>query len=133
MSDDGGLFSAEDRDDLEISQNLRRSVVKAIAGKGIPDDPDMIKVALAAAKDMSAQVFTSARIKADRQDAASQRQTTDRIAAILASSAALAGKGDTNPEAQVAGLIQDVATVAGEMSIGDAALSMTDIDPNAEG
>jgi ABC-type antimicrobial peptide transport system ATPase subunit len=76
----------EPEDDiLAYTHSKRRDIVNTLTAKGVPDDPDVIKILLTTLKDMDSQTINRKRIKVDEKTNDVQAQSAAVIAKILSS------------------------------------------------
>ena len=74
----------EPEDDiLAYTHSKRKDIVKTLTAKGVPDDPEVIKILLNTLKDMDSQTINRKRIKVDEKTNDVQAQSAAVIAKIL--------------------------------------------------
>lgn len=128
------IYSVEDTDDLQLSQDLRRRVIRhALTKDSNLDDPEIMNLALKAANDSDKQVLTRTKIKSDREEAANNRAVTDRIVELIRTTDTLRGKGDVQPTLEGNVVAETFEVLPGQLDVGDTTLDFVDLKPDAEG
>lgn len=135
MSEDTkSIYNVEDTDDLQLSQHLRRRVIKhAMAKDSNFDDPELMNLALKAANDSDKQVLTRTKISSDREEAANNRAVTDRLVELIRTTDTLRGKGDVQPTLAGNVIAETFEALPGQLDVGDTTLDFVDLRPDAEG